>query len=477
MSEPWLVDLLLALDRQLHHIERNLSHYFSPNTHLVGEGLALYVAGQVLPLLRESPSRTDVGRKVLMKEMDRQIAPDGGHYERSTHYHRYMLDFYLLALAIARIANDPAAAQFEKAVGGLASALRLISDDNGRFPHIGDEDSGTLLRFPEHDPDDASDSLAAAAALLDRPDLVTSPPREEVLWLLAHPMFACDLERSYRVEPTTARSGELPETGYCVARSEAGEHLVIDGGTHGYGGHTHADALALTLSLDGIPLLIDPGSACYTTDPVLRDRFRSTSAHNTVVIDDRQQSTPDGPFRWAQTADATRHCWHTGATFDYFEASHNAYRPLEHRRHVLLVHGDVLMVADLIDGEGIHRADLFWHFDPRWAITEVDSRSILASHDRSVKLIVSSGNIEIIDRGRTERARLVTRQRTAGWNRRRPSECATARPCPHGSSACSGSTRRIKSEAWTSCRSSRIRVPSSTRWASGSHGAHRLITW
>ena len=33
---PWLVDLLLALDRQLRHIEQNLSHYFSPNTHLLG---------------------------------------------------------------------------------------------------------------------------------------------------------------------------------------------------------------------------------------------------------------------------------------------------------------------------------------------------------------------------------------------------------------------------------------------------------
>ncbi len=46
------MDLLLALDRQLAHIEQNLSHYFSPNTHLLGEALALYVAGRALPMLR-----------------------------------------------------------------------------------------------------------------------------------------------------------------------------------------------------------------------------------------------------------------------------------------------------------------------------------------------------------------------------------------------------------------------------------------
>ena len=56
-TSPWMVDLLVALDRQLTHIERNLSHYFSPNTHLLGEALALYVAGRALPELRGQRAR------------------------------------------------------------------------------------------------------------------------------------------------------------------------------------------------------------------------------------------------------------------------------------------------------------------------------------------------------------------------------------------------------------------------------------
>ncbi len=51
---PWSVDLLLGLDRQLTLVERNLSRYFSPNTHLLGEALALYVAGRALPELRRA---------------------------------------------------------------------------------------------------------------------------------------------------------------------------------------------------------------------------------------------------------------------------------------------------------------------------------------------------------------------------------------------------------------------------------------
>ena len=103
---PWIVDLLLALDRQLTQVERNLSFYFSPNTHLLGEALALYVAGRSLPCLHQSPARETIGRQVLLDEARRQISPDGGHCERSTHYHRYTLDFYLLALIVARGSGD-----------------------------------------------------------------------------------------------------------------------------------------------------------------------------------------------------------------------------------------------------------------------------------------------------------------------------------------------------------------------------------
>ena len=58
---PWLVDLLIGLDRQLTQIEHNLSYYFSPNTHLIGEALALYVAGRALPELDPNGHRAALG--------------------------------------------------------------------------------------------------------------------------------------------------------------------------------------------------------------------------------------------------------------------------------------------------------------------------------------------------------------------------------------------------------------------------------
>ena len=104
-EEPWIVDLLVALDRQLTQVEQNLSRYFSPNTHLTGEALALYVAGWALPELAASSRRVNVGRDVLIQEASRQIRSDGGHAEQSPHYHRYSTDFYLLAARVARRAG------------------------------------------------------------------------------------------------------------------------------------------------------------------------------------------------------------------------------------------------------------------------------------------------------------------------------------------------------------------------------------
>ena len=275
-GSPWLVDLLVGLDRQLAHIEHNLSHYFSPNTHLLGEALALYVAGRALPELAASPQRAAIGRRILLQQIDRQVAKDGGHCERSTHYHRYALDFYSLALIVARqTGDDDAAARFTDAVDRLALAARMLADDQGRLPHIGDDDGGALTPMTGREPHDVRDSLATAAVLVNRPELHSAGlTPEETLWMLGP---------SCRPRPSGAspwRSGALPGTGYYVSRSAGSDHLVIDGGPHGYqnGGHAHADALSLTFAVRGVSFLIDPGTASYTADPVVRDRMRS-SAH------------------------------------------------------------------------------------------------------------------------------------------------------------------------------------------------------
>jgi len=397
---PWVLDLLLALDQQLRHVERHLSVYFSPNTHLLGEALALYVVGRTVPELAASGRRESIGRALLVREIDRQIASDGGHCERSTHYHRYTLDFYLLALAVARITSDPVAADFERAATRLARAARLMADDEGRLPHIGDDDGGTLMPLTGRAPDDIRGSLAVASVLTRDGELYPGATPEEAVWILEHPALAPLHQQAAAPSrrPAFPRSAALRDTGYYVSRNGAGDHLVIDGGRHGYqnGGHAHADALSVTFTREGVPLLIDPGTASYTADPLLRDRFRSTALHNTLTLDDRPQSEPLGPFHWARTAHGRVHRWRTNASFDFFDGSHDGYWPIEHRRRVLALHGDLVVVADFVNGSGHHVAAVHWHIDPRWTVGAESRNATIIAGAARVGLSAPHGVMDLV---------------------------------------------------------------------------------
>jgi len=76
---PQVVEALAA---HAAHVERYLSEYFSPNTHLTGEALGLFYAGVLLPEHREARSWRERGATILEREISRQVLPDGVYFEQ-----------------------------------------------------------------------------------------------------------------------------------------------------------------------------------------------------------------------------------------------------------------------------------------------------------------------------------------------------------------------------------------------------------
>jgi uncharacterized heparinase superfamily protein len=396
-DQPWSVDLLLALDRQLTHIEQNLSRYFSPNTHLTGEALALYVAGRALPELEGADRRAALGRDVLLEEAGRQVLADGGHAERSAHYHRYSTDFYLLAFNVARASGDPQAAELRAAAHRQARFLRALADNGGRLPLIGDDDGGQLFPICGRVPRDCRDTLATAAVLLDDASLAAGPAPEETYWLCGD---APALEHDQPAPPPV--SVALDASGYYVSRNDRGDHLVFDCGAHGYlnGGHAHADALAIVLTIGGREFLVDSGTATYTMDPAVRDRFRSTVMHNTVLIDGRPQSEPSGPFHWRTRTDATATVWESSAERDRLAGRHSGYAPVIHEREITAVHGKGWVVVDRFTGAGSLTATAMWHIHPDWRIDRVAGTAVLLRHrDGTTAAICASAPLRQVSAG------------------------------------------------------------------------------
>ena len=393
---PWLPDLLIALDRQLTHVGQNLSAYFSPNTHLSGEALGLYVVSLAFPELRRSRARAAIGRSILQAEATNQIRADGGHAELSPHYHRYSTDFYLLATMLARASGEPAAALLEASARRQAAYLRTIADDHGHLPRIGDDDGGQLFKFGSALTSDASATLSVAAALLNDRALAVRPPSEEVYWILGRPPEVA-LSAS---QPACWPSRFLRDTGYLVSRSADGGHLVFDAGPHGFlnGGHAHSDALSVILSVAGEPLLIDPGTASYTIAPALRDLFRSSRMHNTLTIDGRSHAEPRGPFHWDSRADARFLVARTTPDGDYAVGTHDAYGRGRHLRAVLTLPDTGWLIVDRIVSHSTADAETWWHLHPAWrAVVRDGTVSLRHESGRHLALASTADDITVID--------------------------------------------------------------------------------
>jgi hypothetical protein len=234
--------------------------------------------------------------------------------------------------------------------------------------------------------EDCRDTLAIAAAALDDPRLAVGSAPEEAYWLgLSGVPAAAETQHAW---PSTV----LPDAGYGISRTAGGDHLLFDAGPHGYlnGGHAHADALSVVVTVQNVPLLIDPGTATYTMDAEARDRFRSTAMHNTVTVDGRPQSVARGPFHWQRAANAATRLAAVAPGCDYFEGSHDGYAPVVHTRGVLAVHGIGWFILDTLTGSRQAAAEVYWHFHPDWRVTTLRSSAVaVQGSDRSAALLTT----------------------------------------------------------------------------------------
>ncbi|MGP0019170.1 MAG: alginate lyase family protein [Candidatus Sulfotelmatobacter sp.] len=360
------------------HIETYLSTYFSPNTHLLGEALALFFLGTLFRLPSGGRWR-EQGWNVLVREAGRQVRADGFYFEQSTYYHVYALDMLLHARILAELnqagLNKVAIPDdFDQTLQRMLRALALLSRA-GVPPMFGDDDGGRLFDPRRVRAEHMLDPLATGAILYRREDFkftAATPcgvPTEETMWLLGAKAVAdFDPLPSRPASDSTA----LADSGfYLMADAECRQQLVMDAGPlgAGSGGHGHADALGVWLVRNGKNLLRDSGTLEYVGTNGERSRLRSTGAHNTLRVDGQEQAKSAGPFSWENFPAVQVRRWIAGQQFDLLEAEHDGYArsslavtsPVTHRRLVFHRKGLFWLVRDIAEGSGSHQLELAWH--------------------------------------------------------------------------------------------------------------------
>ena len=398
MTQEFREQWLRAIALSGRHIELYLSTYFSPNTHLLGEAVALFFIGTLCPELLSSSRWQRRGWETVLRESERQVRPDGFYFEQSTYYHVYALDFLLHAGVLASLNDMSFPPEYNRRLENMLDALTVLCRA-GAPTRWGDDDGGRVFDPRRNRAEHLSDPLATGAVLFGRGDfkLLAGGLREETLWLLGEKGGA-EFERIEAKQPGMS-SFALLETGlYVMSCNESKLQAVIDAGPQGAltAGHGHADALSLTLHAEERELLGDPGTYEYVSAGTERDQFRGTAAHNTLQLDERNQSEPNGPFGWKSLTTAKAENWIRGQTFDLFVGSHDGYsqpnNPAIHRRWVFFRKPKFWLVRDLMLGTGKHQLDLRWHVTPGLlSSVPAEARFILPERRGGIALFSPAG--------------------------------------------------------------------------------------
>ena len=342
---------LTELYRHGCHLEYNLSHYFSPNTHLLGEAVALHAIGTLFPEFPRAAKWQRIGATVVREELSRQVRPDGSHFEQSTYYHVYALDFFVLHYILS---GKPA--DFRSTLASMAEYLDAVMGPQRRIPLIGDDDGGRLF-FPRgrHDQFGRA-TLATCAVLFDRSEWLTETEdiEEQAVWWLG-PVKITRPVIAHRESQVFAGSGSV-----VMAAGEFWMLVNVGGFGPFRAGHSHSHVLSFVARFGDQDILIDPGTYTYMSDPKWRNWFRGSIAHNTVRVNGMDQAVPAGPFAWNGKPRVTLESWQSTAQEDRLVASCK-YGEITHRRHIVFFKPSVVLILDEIHAPGEFDVEQMWH--------------------------------------------------------------------------------------------------------------------
>jgi hypothetical protein len=367
---------LAAVRQHCHFIAGHLSLYSSANNHLLGELLGLLIGSTTWPCWTESARWRARALHGFSEQALLQNTADGVNREQAIWYQHEVADMMLLAGLTAAANGHDFGAPFWGRLEAMLDFLASCMDAGGHVPAFGDADDAVIVRFsPDPDFRVYQSLLATGSVLFARGDFKHKARvfDDKSRWLLGD--AAAAKFAALAADSSGQRLRRCFEAGgYYILGSEFETsrevRLIVDAAPLGYlaiAAHGHADALSLTLSVAGRPMLIDPGTYSYHTHQPWRDYFRGTSAHNTLAIDHLDQSVPGGAFLWNHHANSRCLGFALGPDQERLVAEHDGYRrlqdPLRHRREILYEPAQrVITITDHIDGRSVHDVEIFWHF-------------------------------------------------------------------------------------------------------------------
>ncbi len=367
---------LKSLYSQVAYLDSHLTDDWAvPNNHLIGESAVLTLAGVLLSDFSEAETWRARGLRILTDQVARQTFSDGVNKEQAAGYQGFVIEFLLPVVLAGRRGLLDRVPSLEDALQRMMDYIAAITAPDGTVPLWGDSDDGhAFVICPGRRFSDFRPLIAQGSLLFNRSDwkFVAKTPPVELLLLWGEQ--GLDQWRSLSGAVPAYRSRAFEEGGIVVLRdgwNEASDFAVFRCGPFGLGelgpcAHAHCDLLSFQLWLRGQPCFIDSGT--YTYHEALRDAFRATGAHNTLMIDSFEQARPQGAFVWDPTRIPSAHC--CGAA-EYFACGEMQVAPgVTHRRTIEQIASGTWEIVDALEGTGSYPVTWYFHIAPGCSVRE-----------------------------------------------------------------------------------------------------------
>ncbi|HET6408983.1 MAG TPA: heparinase II/III family protein, partial [Chthoniobacteraceae bacterium] len=255
----------------------------SANNHLIGELAGLVVALARWPELAKISAPLPQIAKLLERETLLQFATDGCNEEQATGYGLFSWEFCYQSIRALEAANVPVSSEVKDRLTSAAHFYSTIKREDDPW-EFGDCDNAWVTPL-----------------FLDE----RQAPREWHRWFSdsgKSPALRFWFGDSPKPQPTPKNQWRIFESGYATFESDDW-FVRLDASPLGYlsmAPHGHLDALHLSISFRGQPVIVDPGTGAYYANKSVRDYLADWSAHNGPHLESSKQVYPRrfGTFLW-----------------------------------------------------------------------------------------------------------------------------------------------------------------------------------
>jgi hypothetical protein len=332
------------------------------NNHGISEAAGLFTIAVLFPQLRRAEEWREVGRELIIKQLQEQVYQDGSYIQHSFNYERVMLDDMVWVIRLGELneARFPPET-YELLATAARFMLQFCDPKTGRMPNYGGNDGSLVLPLSSCDYQDFRPSIQAAYYLTHREFCFGNGPWNEVVDRLFHddPSFSSAAHpQTSRLESASKSSQYMKlqaRESYCMLRAARYRNRPAQ-----------ADQLHVDLWWRGENIACDAGTYLYNGADPWSNVLAGTNVHNTVSIADKDQMTRAGRFLCLDWAQADSACYRVDSRGMAIEAEHDGYRSLgiTHRRSVLSIRDmdAYVVVDDLLGNSSSGRLRLHWLF-------------------------------------------------------------------------------------------------------------------